>query len=137
MSKSRRILIMGLPGAGKTTLAKELHELILSLDITSAWLNENQLKKEYPNLTIDKIHELCNNHKVDYVVADFESPTSFMRRSIAPHYTIWVNTIPEEDYNLVGHGFEPPFRYNFCVTTKDAPHWAREIFERILFLENH
>lgn len=137
MPKSRRILIMGLPGAGKSTLAKELHELILSLDIKSVWLNENQLKKEYPDLTLDKIHELCNNHTVDYVVADFEAPTSIMRRSIAAHYIIWVNTISEEEYQYVNNGFEPPFRYNFCVTTKDAPRWAREIFKRILFLENH
>lgn len=128
---------MGLPGAGKTTLARELHELILSLDITSVWLNENQLKAENPNLTIDMVHEMCNNHTVDYIVADFEAPTSAMRRSVKAHYTIWVNTIPEEEYQYVNNGFEPPFVYNFCVNTKDAPRWAREIFKRILFLENH
>jgi hypothetical protein len=127
---------MGLPGAGKTTLANELHELILSLGSKSRWLNENRLKAEYPNLTLEQVHEMANDATVDYVVADFEAPQSIMRRSFNPHYMIWVNTIPEEDYNSVGHGFDPPFRYNVCVTTKDAPRWAREIFRHILFLEN-
>ena len=136
MLKSRRILIMGLPGAGKTTLADELHELILSLGLRSHWLNENRLRLEYPDLTFNQVQEMANDATVDYVVADFEARKSFERRSFKPHYTVWINTIPEEDYNLVGHGFEPPFRYNVCVTTKDAPKWAREIFRHILFLEN-
>ena len=133
---SRRILIMGLPGSGKTTLANELHELILSLGLRSRWLNENRLKAEYPDLTIDQIQEMANDSTVDYVVGDFEARKSHERRSFYPHYTIWINTIPEEDYQFLNYGFEPPFRYNVCVTTKDAPKWAREIFRHILFLEN-
>jgi cytidylate kinase len=127
---------MGLPGAGKTTLADELHELILSLGLRSRWLNENRLRAEYPNLTIDQIREMANDATVDYVVGDFEARKSFERRSFNAHYTIWINTIAEEDYQFLNYGFEPPFRYNVCVTTKDAPKWAREIFRHILFLEN-
>jgi hypothetical protein len=136
MLKSRRILIMGLPGAGKTTLADELHELILSLGLKSKWLNENRLKAEYPNLTINQIKEMANDATVDYVVADFEARTYLERRSFNPHYLIWLNTIPEDEYESIPYGFEPPFRYNVCVTTKDAPKWAREIFRHILFLRN-
>ena len=136
MAKSRRILIMGLPGSGKTTLAQELHELNLSLGITSLWLNENRLKAEYPNLSIEQIHAMANDDTVDYIVADFEARTSLERRSFNPHYLIWLNTIPEDQYESIPYGFEPPFRYNVCVTTKDAPKWAREIFRHILFLEN-
>ena len=134
--KSRRILIMGLSGSGKTTLADELHELILSLGLRSRWLNENRLKAEYPDLTMDQIREMANDDTVDYVVADFEARTSPERRSFYPHYTIWMNTVAEEDYQFLNYGFEPPFRYNVCVTTKDAPKCAREIFRHILFLEN-
>jgi len=133
---SRRILIMGLPGAGKTTLADELHELILSLGLRSRWLNENRLRAEYPDLTMGQIQEMANDATVDYVVGDFEARKSVERRSFNPHYMIWINTIPEEDYQFLNYGFEPPFRYNVCVTTKDAPKWAREIFRHILFLEN-
>ena len=133
---SRRILIMGLPGAGKTTLADELHELILSLGLRSRWLNENRLRAEYPDLTIEQIQEMANDDTVDYVVADFEARKSLERRSFNAHYTVWINTILEEDYQFLNYGFEPPFRYNVCVTTKDAPKWAREIFRHILFLEN-
>jgi hypothetical protein len=127
---------MGLPGAGKTTLADELHELILSLGLRSRWLNENRLRAEYPDLTMDQIQEMANDDTVDYVVADFEARKSLERRSFNAHYTVWINTIPEEDYQFLNYGFEPPFRYNVCVTTKDAPKWAREIFRHILFLEN-
>jgi uridine kinase len=127
---------MGLPGSGKSTLAEELHELHLSLGIKSLWLNENKLKSEHPNLTIEQIHEMANNATVDYVIADFEARTSLERRSFNPHYMIWINTISEDEYQFLNYGFEPPFRYNVCVTSKDAPKWAREIFRHILFLEN-
>jgi len=36
-----KILIMGLPGAGKTTLAKELHS-----KIDSVWINADQVRKK-------------------------------------------------------------------------------------------
>lgn len=135
MLTAKRILIMGLPGSGKTTLANELHELILSLGLQSYWINENQLRIDYPNVTNDLIDSLIsNNSKVNYIVADFEAQTSRERRSFYPQYLIWMNTIPEEDYQFINHGFEPPFKYNICVTTKDAPKWARKIFLHILSL---
>lgn len=127
---------MGLPGSGKTTLADELHELILSLGLRSHWFNENRLREEYPDLTLEQVHEMANGTGTDYVVADFEARTFFERRAFHPHYLIWLNTIPEEEYQSIPYGFEPPARYNICVTTKNAPKWAREIFRHILFLEN-
>lgn len=136
MTQSRRILIMGLPGSGKTTLANEMHELIISLGLSSHWLNENRLREEYPDLTLEQVHGMANDATVDYVVVDFEARKSVDRRLFNAHYTIWLNTIPEEDYQSVNYGFEAPARYNICVTTKDAPKWAREIFRHILFLEN-
>jgi adenylylsulfate kinase len=136
MTESKRILILGLPGSGKTTLANELHELILSLGLRSRWLNENRLKLEYPDLTLEQVSWMANDGTVDYVVGDFEAKKSLERKAFYPHYTIWMNTIPEEDCQFLNYGFEPVFKYNVCVTTKDAPKWAREIFRHILFLEN-
>ena len=136
MTQSRRILIMGLPGSGKTALAEELHELILSLGLRSRWLNENRLREEYPNLTLEQVHSMMSSSDLDYVVADFEARKHSDRRSLSPHYTIWINTISEDEYQFLNYGFEPPFRYNVCVTTRDAPKCAREIFRHILFLEN-
>ena len=136
MTQSIRILIMGLPGSGKTTLASELHELILSLGLRSHWLNENRLREEFPDLTPEQVHWMANDANVDYVVADFEARKSVERRSFNAHYTIWINTIPEDEYQFLNYGFDTPFKYNVCVTSKDAPKWAREIFRHILFLEN-
>ena len=41
MKNPMKILIMGLPGAGKTTLAKELHS-----KIDSVWINADQVRKK-------------------------------------------------------------------------------------------
>jgi hypothetical protein len=135
MKKSIRILIMGLPGAGKTTLADELNELILSLGLHTLRLNENRLKAEYPDLTEEQIRWMIAGATVDYVVADFEAQTIHDRRVVNPHYLVWVNTAPEDEYQFLNYGFDPPFKYNMCVTTKDAPKWAREIFLHIMFLK--
>ena len=41
----KKILIMGLPGAGKTTLASKL-----KLKINSDWINADQIRKDYNDL---------------------------------------------------------------------------------------
>jgi adenylylsulfate kinase len=44
---AKRILIMGLPGAGKTTLAKELRLKFWEEGRTVSWLNADKIRKIY------------------------------------------------------------------------------------------
>ena len=74
-----KILIMGLPGAGKTTLASELVPLI-----RAKWLNADQVRKEENDWYFSgeegiikrqaqRMADLAEKHKQDgqHVVADF------------------------------------------------------------------
>ena len=105
-----KILIMGLPGAGKTTLASELVPLI-----GAKWLNADQVRKEANDWDFStegikrqaqRMANLAEKHKQDgqHVVADFFCPIPKGRKLFDPDYIVWVDTIEKgglEDTNKI------------------------------------
>ena len=105
-----KILIMGLPGAGKTTLASELVPLI-----GVKWLNADQVRKEANGWDFSsegikrqarRMADLAKKHKQDgqHVVADFFCHIPKGRQLFNPNYTVWVDTIEKgrfEDTNKI------------------------------------
>ena len=90
---------MGLPGAGKTTLASELVPLI-----RAKWLNADQVRKEENDRDFSgegikrqaqRMADLAEKHKQDgqHVVVDFFCPIPKGRQLFNPAYIIWVDTI--------------------------------------------
>ena len=128
---------MGLPGAGKTTLANELSPMInakrLNADevrkAANDWdFSENGRKrqaKRMANLAI-KLKDEGNN-----VIADFICPTPEARRLFPSDYTIWVDTISEGRFDDTNKMFVKPDKYDFHVTSQDAKNWASKIFEEL------
>ena len=49
MKKKKKILIMGLPGAGKTFLAKKLHT-----ELNAIWINADQVRKDFNDWDFNK-----------------------------------------------------------------------------------
>ena len=47
--KAKKILIMGLPGAGKTFLAKEIYK-----DLNAVWINGDAVRKQYKDWDFSK-----------------------------------------------------------------------------------
>ena len=128
---------MGLPGAGKTTLANELSPMInakrLNADevrkAANDWdFSENGRKrqaKRMANLAI-KLKDEGNN-----VIADFICPTPEARRLFPSDYTIWVDTISEGRFADTNKMFVKPDKYDFHVTSQDAKNWAPKIYKEI------
>ena len=131
------ILIMGLPGAGKTTLANELAKLIeckrLNADeirkAANDWdFSEEGRKRQAKRMSNEalKIKKEGNN-----VVADFICPTPEARELFPADYIVWVDTIREGRFEDTNQMFVKPEKFDFHVTTQDANLWAPKIAEEL------
>ena len=131
------ILIMGLPGSGKTTLASELVPLL-----KAKWLNADEVRKEANDWDFSaegrtrqakrmwsKAQEFKNQG--NHVVADFVCPTPAARALFPADFVIWVDTIKEGRFDDTNKMFVKPEKYNFHVTTQDAKNWAPKILKEI------
>lgn len=132
-----RILIMGLPGAGKTTLAINLFAM---LSPNSLWLNADDIRKKFNDWDFSeqgrlrqslRMREIADVSHQDYVIADFVCPLPAMRDNYAADFTIWVDTIAEGRYEDTNRVFEPPTNYDVRVTEQDATKWSKIILEKI------
>ena len=131
------ILVMGLPGAGKTTLANELAKLIeckrLNADeirkAANDWdFSEEGRKRQAKRMSDEalKIKKEGNN-----VIADFICPTPEARKLFPADYIIWVDTIKEGRFEDTNQMFVKPEKFDFHVTTQDAKLWASKIKEDV------
>ena len=128
---------MGLPGAGKTTLANELSKLIeckrLNADeirkAANDWdFSEEGRKRQAKRMSDEalKIKKEGNN-----VIADFICPTPEARKLFPADYIIWVDTIKKGRFDDTNQMFVKPEKYDFKVTTQDAKLWASKIIKEI------
>ena len=103
-----KILICGLPGSGKTTLAKPFAELIGAVHI-----NADAIREEYDDWDFTPEGRMSQAARTKYLadgvvkagricVADFVAPTPQARDEFGADYVVWMDTIKEgrfEDTN--------------------------------------
>ena len=135
-----KILIMGLPGSGKTTLAKHLVPMY-----NAVWLNADDVRKDADDwdfseegrkrqsLRMSKLAKEARDNNRN-VVADFVCPTEETRKQFGADYTIWMDTIKEGRFEDTNKMFVPPNDYDFKVPYMDASMWAflikQDIFDK-------
>ena len=133
----KKILIMGLPGAGKTTLAKALIKII-----KAEWLNADNVRKEANDWDFSEEGRKRQANRMKtlaqkfldqgfIVVADFVCPTPAARELFPADYIIWMDTIKEGRFDDTNKMFVKPETYNFKVPTMDAKNWAQKILEEL------
>ena len=131
------ILVMGLPGAGKTTLANELAPLInakrLNADEVRKAANDWDFSEEGRTRQAKRMADFALKLKSEgnYVIADFICPTPEARKLFPADYIIWVDTIKEGRFDDTNQMFVKPEKYDFKVTTQDAKLWASKIIKEI------
>ena len=128
---------MGLPGAGKTTLASKLVPLLrakwLNADIVRKKANDWDFSAEGRIRQAHRMKKLAEDFIKDgfYVVADFVCPTSTSREIFNPDFIIWLDTIKAGRFEDTNEIFTPPEKYDLKVTTQDAEKWSLEAIELI------
>ena len=131
------ILIMGLPGAGKTTLANELAKLIeskrLNADEIRKSANDWDFSEEGRTRQSKRMSEAALKLKNDgnNVIADFICPTPEARKLFPADYIVWVDTIQKGRFEDTNQMFVKPEKFDFHVTTQDANLWAPKIAEEL------
>jgi adenylylsulfate kinase len=131
------ILIMGLPGSGKTTLANELATLLkakrLNADEVRKESNDWDFSEEGRKRQSKRMADFALKLKKEgnNVIADFICPTPQARALFPSDYIIWVDTITEGRFDDTNKMFVKPEKFDFHVTTQDAKNWAPKILKEI------
>ena len=132
-----KILIMGLPGSGKTTLASELVPLL-----KAKWLNNDKVRKaandwdfseEGRTRQAKRMSDLAEKYKKEgnYVVWEFICPTPKARELFNADFIVWLDTIKKGKYDDTNAMFTKPEKFDFHVTSQDAKVWATKIAKQI------
>ena len=128
---------MGLPVAGKTTLAEELAPKLnakrLNADEVRKEANDWDFSEEGRKRQAKRMADfaLKLKNQGNYVVADFICPTPEARSLFPADFVIWVDTIKEGRFDDTNQMFVKPEKYDFHVTTQDAKFWADKIIKEI------
>tara|TARA_B100000965_G_scaffold144792_1_gene120598 strand:- start:45 stop:452 length:408 start_codon:yes stop_codon:yes gene_type:complete len=131
------ILIMGLPGAGKTTLANELVKLInskrLNADEIRRGANDWDFSEEGRKRQSKRMaeHAIKLKNEGNNVIADFICPTPEARSLFPADYIVWVDTIKAGRFEDTNQMFVKPEKYDCHVTTQDAKVWASKIAKEL------
>lgn len=136
------ILIMGLPGSGKTTLAE-----VLQKKLNASWHNADEIRKQFNDWDFSaegrlrqasRMSQLAATDAFDgweHTICDFVAPTKEIRDVFNADYVIWVDTIKEGRFEDTNKVFEPPTQYDMRVIEQDAERWATIIAHAISIKE--
>ena len=128
---------MGLPGAGKTTLADELSPMIkakrLNADevrkAANDWDFSADGRKRQAKRMADFALKLKNEG--NNVIADFICPTPEARKLFPADYVVWVDTIKAGRFDDTNKMFVKPEKFDFHVTSQNAKEWSEKIFTEL------
>jgi adenylylsulfate kinase len=152
---AKRILIMGLPGSGKTTLASALKSWIennsnaFHLDRESVhqssarveWFNADEVRKKFNDWDFShegrirqshRMRELADRSSADFVIVDFVAPLPEMRYNFKADWTIWMDTVEQGRFEDTNKMFVPPEIYDFRITEQNTEKWVGFIGEHII-----
>ena len=135
----RKILIMGLPAAGKTTLATALAPLLNAVVFNADAVRAN-LSRDLGFSHEDRVEHarrmgwMCDRvvEAGGTVIADFICPTADTRAAFGDAFTIWADRIAEGRFEDTNRMFVAPERFDLRVTAQGAPeYWAEQALLRL------
>lgn len=154
---TQRILIMGLPGSGKTTLAAALKQYlekngtismchaeqlpVTGFDARVTWFNADDVRRKYNDWDFStqgrlrqsiRMWEFSLQASGEYVICDFVAPLVEQRNNFKADWTVWMDTVQQGRYADTNQAFVSPDTYDFRVIEQDAEKWAEFIGQHII-----
>ena len=135
-----KILIMGLPGSGKTHLAKRLQ-----IHLNCAWYNADKVREmandwDFTDAGRRRQSERMNTiatfeaTRARTVICDFVCPTGETRKQFDADITIWMDTIEAGRFDNTNKIFEPPtevdYRIGGFMSDESIINFANELKEK-------
>jgi adenylylsulfate kinase len=154
---TQRILIMGLPGSGKTYMAEALKKYLekhSTMSMYSAeqlpvtgfnakvtWFNADDVRRKHNDWDFSNDGRIRQSIRMfqfsleaggEYVICDFVAPLVEMRNNFKADWTIWMDTIDEGRFEDTNKMFVPPEVYDFRITEKNADKWVEFVGSHII-----
>ena len=137
-----KVLIMGLPGSGKTTLAADLYHL-LRMNYKCHWLNADKVREQFNDWDFSedgrerqakRMKDLAELHGQynDIIICDFVCPLQKIRDSFDADIIVFMNTIQQSRYEDTNKVFEIPKNFNFEVKYKNSNYYSKIIYEHLV-----
>jgi adenylylsulfate kinase len=132
----RKILVMGLPGAGKTELSKALAPLLGAVHFNADEVRKN-VNRDLGFSVEDRIEQarrmgwMCDQvvKAGGWAIADFVCPTPETREAFGDALIIWMNRITTGRFEDTNKLFIPPQYHIMEVPPEGTPeYWANKIY---------
>ncbi len=105
-----KILVMGLPGSGKTTFAREI-----AYHFNLPHYNADTIREYYDDWDfsfVGRLKQASRMSSYQFGVLDFVCPSRDFRKLVNADYTIWLDTIQKSVHRDTNIVFEKPLEYN-------------------------